>query len=119
MNMNKKATEVEDNVYLPHEMWVTTGEHGEDEFMSFEFGRGKYDAPILVDQKWIFEHLSHLEGEILTIVEATVVKDQQKGAKDLVRRHFGVMFSDVVNATQTDEYTEFMIRECNQSEFKK
>lgn len=109
----------DENIYIPHEGWVSVDKHGLDKFNSFEDGRSKYDAPILLDQMWVIQHMSNLEGKILTLIEATVVKDQQKGTKDLARGYFGELMADVINATQTDEYTELMIRECNQSEFKK
>lgn len=101
-----------------HQGWATTGPHGETVINEFGSGKSRYDAPILIDQNWIIQHLSHLEGKILTLLEACVIESQQKGAKDLTRGMIGELMADVINVTHTDEYTEFMVKECNQSEFK-
>lgn len=96
-----------------HSGWATVGEYGDTIIKSFDEGKDELDAPILIDQLWLMQHISHLEGQILTLLEATVVKDQQKGAKDMTRYFFGVLYADIVNATHTPEYTERMTELTN------
>jgi hypothetical protein len=98
-----------------HLGWATNGEYGETIIKDFE-EREETDAPILLDQWWVTQRLSHLEGEILTLIEATIEKDRQKATKDIVRNIVGKFYAEIVNTTHTEDYTQHM---CDISNPKK
>lgn len=91
-----------------HFGWATNDENGNTIVKELGEGKDATDAPILLDQWWVTQRLSHIEGKILTVIEATVTKENQKATKDIVRGFVGELFAEVVNTTHTEEYTQHM-----------
>ena len=102
-----------------HYAYATNGKHGDTVIKELAEGKDALDPTILVDYNWITQRLSHLEGKILTLVEATVTKDNQKSTKDIVRDYVGTLYAEIVNTTHTEEYMDFMCRACSPSTQKK
>lgn len=91
-----------------HSGWATNDKNGNTIIKELGEGKEPTDAPILVDQWWITQRLSHLEGEILTVIEATVTKDNQKATKDIIKNYVGKLYAEIVNTTHTEDYTDYM-----------
>ena len=104
--------EYQANLY-EHQGWASLDQYGNTVVLEFIEGKEDTDAPILLSGDWVMQSLSHLEGEILTLVEATVEKDNQKATKDIVRNYIGSFRANVINTTHTEEHTQYMIDLCN------
>ena len=102
-----------------HYAYATNGTHGDTLIKELAQGKDALDPTILVDYGWVTQRLSHLEGQILTVIEATVTKDNQKPAKDIVKNYVGAFYAEIVNTTHTEEYMDFMCKECSSSTNKK
>ena len=104
-----------------HSGWATNDQFGATIIKELGEGKDDTDAPVLLDFMWVTQRLSHLEGKILTLIEATVNKDNQKSTKDIVRDYVGTLYAEITNTTHTDEYMEYLCNLCssqNQSESK-
>jgi hypothetical protein len=103
--MKKEYTEAD---HTFHYGWASNGDFGQTVIKELAGGKDHTDAPILLDQWWVTQRLSHLEGKILTLVEATCPKENQKATKDIVRDYIGTLYAEVVNTTHTEDYTQHM-----------
>jgi hypothetical protein len=101
-----------------HQGWASTDDHGNTVIKEFGFGKDDTEAPILLDWHWVGQRLSNLEGKILTVIEATVTKDNQKATKDIIRNYISEVYADVINTTHTEAHLEYMTNLCNPSSRK-
>lgn len=96
-----------------HAGWISLDDKNHNVFNTFGDGKDATDAPILMDDHWVSRRISKLEGKMLTLIEAILPAKQQEGAKSMVRDFASQAHTDVIEATHTPEYSQYMIDLCN------
>lgn len=80
-------------------------------------GRSHLCADNLFTERYINEIIGKAIGKALTIIEATVPKDQQQAAKDLVRDQLGDLYEKVHADAYEEDTIQRLLIACNNSEF--